>query len=96
MIFNSDIHTKREPEQGGGGLTEIDAEFKIAKIQNSYVEGGEGLGEIDAEFKFAKIQNSYVWWDGGGGGGDGTFDAESKFAIKKKFAKNFLSFRTKI
>ena len=26
----------------GGGLTEIDAEFKFAKIQNSYVEGGGG------------------------------------------------------
>ena len=42
---------------------EIDAEFKFAKIQNSFVEGG-GLTEIDAEFKFAKIQNSHV--EGGG------------------------------
>ena len=48
-----------------GGLTEFDAEFKLAKIQNSYVEGGwvdgwlGGLMEVDAEFKFAKIQNSY-------------------------------------
>ena len=25
---------------GGWGLTEFDAEFKFAKIQNSYVEGG--------------------------------------------------------
>ena len=46
---------------GGGGFTEFDAEFKFAKIQNSYVEGGGGGGfvEFDAEFKFAKIQNSY-------------------------------------
>ena len=53
----------------GGGLAEIDAEFKFAKIQNSYVEGGwggGGLTEINAEFKFAKIQNYYV--EGGGGG----------------------------
>ena len=42
---------------------EFDAEFKIVKIQNLYVEGG--LMEFDAEFKFAKIQNSYV--EGGGG-----------------------------
>ena len=52
-----------------GGLTEFDAQFKFAKIQNSYVEGGVGVGglrEFDAEFKFAKIQNSYV--EGGVGG----------------------------
>ena len=47
-----------------GGLTEFDAEFKFAKIPNSYVEGGwadlgGGLAEFDAEFKFAKIQNSH-------------------------------------
>ena len=45
---------------------ELDAEFKLAKIQNSHVGGG-GLEEFDAEFKFAKIQNSHV--EGGGGGG---------------------------
>ena len=46
---------------GGRGLTEFDAEFKFAKIQNSNVEGaGGGFAEFDAEFKFAKIQNSYV------------------------------------
>ena len=28
------------------GLTEFDAEFKFAKIQNSHVEGGGGLMEI--------------------------------------------------
>ena len=48
---------------------EIDAEFKFAKIQNSYVEGGVGLMEIDGEFKFAKIQNSYVEGGVGGWGG---------------------------
>ena len=56
---------------GGGGFIEFDAEFKFAKIQNSYVEGvwlGGGFTEFDAEFKFAKIQNSYVeggWVEGG-------------------------------
>ena len=73
---------------------EFDAEFKFAKIQNSYVVGGGGLTEFGAEFKFAKIQNSHVV--GGGGGVLTEFDAESKFAIKKNFAKNFISFRTKI
>ena len=58
--------TKFHPFHEGGGLVEFDAEFKFAKIQNSYVGGGGGLTEFDAEFKFAKIQNSYV--DGGGGG----------------------------
>ena len=46
-----------------GGFAEFDAEFKFAKIQNSFVEGGwveGGFTEFDAEFKFAKIQNSYV------------------------------------
>ena len=45
------------------GFAEFDAEFKFAKIQNSYVEGGWGWGafkEFDAEFKFATILNSYV------------------------------------
>ena len=37
--------------------------------------------EFDAEFKFAQIQNfNFV---GGGVGGFRTFDAESKFALKK-------------
>ena len=56
---------------------EFDAEFKFAKIQNSYVEGGGGLVEFDAEFKFAKIQISYVEV---GRGGLAEFDAEFKFA----------------
>ena len=29
-----------------GGFTEFDAEFKFAKIQNSYVEGGWGGGGV--------------------------------------------------
>ena len=45
------------------------------------------VGGVDAEFNLAKIQNSYIW--GGGGGCQwnqlSTFDAESKFAKKKKF-----------
>ena len=79
----------------GGGLVEFDAEFKFAKIQNPHVEGGGGgLMEFDAEFKFAKNQNSHVE---GGGGQLVEFDAESKFALKNFFfAKNFLSFQTKI
>ena len=65
-------------------VMEFDAEFKFAKIQNSPVEGGGGgFMEFDAEFKFAKIQNSHVE----GGGGLIEFDAESKFAIKKKILR---------
>ena len=49
-------------------VTEFDAEFKFAKIQNSPVEGGGGgFMEFDAEFKFTKIQNSHV--EGGGAHG---------------------------
>ena len=70
-LLKSKIHMLRVE---GGGLTEFDAEFKFAKIQNSYV--AEGLMEFDAEFKFTKIQNSYV---GGRGGGLTEFDAEFKF-----------------
>ena len=62
----------------GRGLAEIDAEFKFAKIQNSYVEGG-GSRKLMLSLKFAKIQNSYVRW-GGGGGGLTEIDAEFKFA----------------
>ena len=59
---------------------------------------GGGFAEFDVEFRFAKIQNSHlcvcVW---GGWNQFPTFDAESKFALKKIcFAKNFLSFRAKI
>ena len=62
--------------QGGGWwnqLSTFDAEFKFAKIQNSYVQWGGGgpwwnqLSSFDADFKFAKIQNSYVHWGAGGG-----------------------------
>ena len=45
---------------GGGGLVEIDAELKFAKIQNSHVRWGGGggwwnqLSTFDTESKFAK------------------------------------------
>ena len=72
---------------------EFDVEFKFAKIENSHLFG---FAEFDVEFKSAKIQNSH----GGGGGWLNqfpTFDAESKFAIKKKkfktiFCKKFSKF----
>ena len=61
-------------------------------------KGGRGSWKFDAEFKFSKIQNSHV--EGGGGGGWWnqllTFDAEFKFAKKKKISKNFLSFQAKM
>ena len=90
MLSSNLLKSKIPMLMVGGGLTEFDAEFKFAKIQNSHVEVGRGWGivEFDAEFKFAKIQNSHVE-GGGGGGGLMEFDAEFKFTIKK-------SFRTKI
>ena len=66
MLSSNLLKSKIPMLRVGGGLTEFDAEFKFAKIQNSYVEGGGGgLSEFDAEFKFAKIQNSYI--EGGWG-----------------------------
>ena len=63
----------------------------LLKFKIPMLRVGGGLAEFDAEFKFAKIQNSYQNPVGGGGGAWwnqlSTFDAESKFAIKKK--KNF-------
>ena len=70
---------------GGGGFAEIDAEFKFAKIQNSHFMGGGGFAQFDAEFKFAEIQNShFVGGEGGWWNQFPTFDAVSKFALKKK------------
>ena len=96
--------------EGGGGLVEFDAEFKFAKIQNSHVEGGSqnlmlspnllkskipmlrrGLRNLMLSSNLLKSKIHMLR----GGGGLMEFDAESKFA-KKKFAKNFLSFWTKI
>ena len=39
-LLKSKIPMLRVGRWGGGGLTEFDAEFKFAKIQNSHVEGG--------------------------------------------------------
>ena len=68
----------------GNQFLTFDAEFKFAKIQNSYLEGG--VGEVgahgnqfptyNAEFKFAKIQNSYVK---GGVGEEGSWKPISNF-----------------
>ena len=63
---------------GGGGkegswwnqLSTFDAEFKFAKIQNSYVRGGGGGGLVGW---------LVGWWNQ-----LSTFDAEFKFAVKKK------------
>ena len=56
LMPSSNLLKSKIPMLRVGGLTEFDAEFKFAKIQNSHVEGGGGLTEFDAEFKFAKIQ----------------------------------------
>ena len=52
-----------------GGLTEFDAEFKFAQIQNSHVVGGGGDSQnLMLSSNFAKIQNSHVeggWGDEG-------------------------------
>ena len=82
LMLSSNLLKSKIPMSGWGGegicgnqFPNFDAEFKFAKIQNSYVRGegggvrGNQFPTFDAEFKFAKIQNSYVW---GGGRVSGT------------------------
>ena len=73
MLSSNLLKSKIPMLRVGGGLAEFDAEFKFAKIQNSYLEGrGKGvLTEFDAKFKIVKIQNSYVEGWGGVGGARG-------------------------
>ena len=81
--------------KGGNQFPTFDAEFKFAKIQNSHVEGGWVAGGRvgGTNFQFlmqslnllkSKIPMSRVgggcWWNQ-----FPTFDAESKFALKKNF-----------
>ena len=42
LMLSSNLLKSKIPmlRVGGGGVAEFDAEFKFAKIQNSYVEGG--------------------------------------------------------
>ena len=44
LMLSSNLLKSKIPmlRVGWGGFVEFDAEFKFAKIQNSYVEGGEG------------------------------------------------------
>ena len=65
---------------GGGGLTEIDAEFKFAKIQNSYIEGG-GRGASQKLMLSSNLLKSKIpMLRVGGWGGLMKIDAEFKFA----------------
>ena len=84
---------------GRGGLWNLMLSSNLLKSKIPILcVGGGGFVEFDAEFKFAKIQSSQFGWGGGWWNQISTFDAESKFAKKKKifFAKNFLSFRAKM
>ena len=71
---------------------EFDAEFKFAKIQNSHWGGGSWNLMLSSNLLKSKLPIC------GGGGGwwnqSPTFDAESKFAKKKKklFCKKFSKF----
>ena len=66
LMLSSNLLKSKTPMYGGGGrgwgwwnqLSTFDAEFKFAKIQNSYVQWGGGgwwnqLSSFVAEFKFA-------------------------------------------
>ena len=78
--------------RGGGGcwwnqLSTFDAEFKFAKIQNSYVwwRGGEGVGGTNFQLlmlssNLLKSKNSYVQ-GGGGGGGSGVGGTNFQFLM---------------
>ena len=47
LMLSSNLLKSKIPMLGGGGaVTEFDAEFKFAKIQNSYVEGRGGGGGL--------------------------------------------------
>ena len=45
---------------GLGGFTEFDAEFKFAKIQNSYVEGGGGRGGLQNLMLISNLLKSKI------------------------------------
>ena len=61
------------------GFAEIDAEFKFAKIQNSYVESGWGGSQ--KLMLSSNLLKSKIPMSGGGGWNQlSTFDAEFKFA----------------
>ena len=89
-----------------GGFAEFDVESRFAKIQNSHLRGGGGGGVLWNLMLSSDLLKSKIpicgrgekGWGGGWWNQFPTFDAESKFAKKKKknFAKNFLSFRAKI
>ena len=71
-----------------GGFVEFDAEFKFAKIQNSHLwVGGGGLQNLMLSSNLLKTKILIC----GGGGGFPTFDAESKFAKRKKFLRKKFS-----
>ena len=44
MLSSNLLKSKIPLSKVGGELVEFDAEFKFAKIQNSYVEGWGGVG----------------------------------------------------
>ena len=92
---------------GGGGLRNIMLSSNLLKSKNSYVRwwGRVGATNFQLLMLSPNLLKSKIPISGGGGGGGGwwnqlsTFDAESKFAKKKKkifLHKNFLSFQTKI
>ena len=64
---------------GGGVFAEFDAEFKFAKIQNSYVEGGWG-GLWNLILSSNLLKSKIPMLRVGEGGGFTEFDAEFKFA----------------
>ena len=87
----------------GGGLMEIDAEFKFAKIQNSYVQWGGEFVETNFQLLMlsSNLLKSKIPMAGGGGGVGGTnfqllmLSPNLLKKKKKKIAKNFLSFQAK-
>ena len=76
----------------GTGLQKLMLSSNLLKSKIPMLRGR--LTEFDAEFTFAKNQNSYV--EGGWGSLWNLMLSPNLLLKKKIFAKNFLSFRTKI
>ena len=69
-----------------GGFAEFDAEFKHAKIQNSYIEGGGGLQNLMLSSNLLKSKIPMLRVGRWGGWGCFTeFEGEFKFATILKF-----------
>ena len=75
LMLSSNLLKSKIPMSSGGGnqLSTFDAEFKFAKIQNSYVQWGGGGGAVETNFQLlilsSNLLKSKIPMSSGGGGG---------------------------